>query len=104
CLQIKDLVASRTLDSKFYAEGWPTAPDWCQGDILRLPTAFPFINAQGAPAAAGQPREYWVLVGNTCDLSRDLADVRHTQLVPIHVLPLNTLDDEKARQLRNYEP
>ena len=55
----------------------------CQGDVVRLPCALPYIDESGAPAATEVESEFWLIIGNTCDFDRDIATIEWTQVVPI---------------------
>lgn len=57
--------------------------DVCQGDVVHLESDVPVILADGQPGTIEHPGSHWLVIGNTCDFERDLADARWTQLVPI---------------------
>jgi hypothetical protein len=57
--------------------------DVCQGDVVELESDVPVILEGGQPGVIDHPEGAWLVVGNTCDFDRDLADVRWTQVAPI---------------------
>lgn len=62
----------------------PNRPDdICQGDVVSLDSDVPIIAEDGFPATAAHPEGAWLVIGNTCDFARALADAKWTQLVPI---------------------
>jgi len=61
-----------------------TGPEFCQGDIVSLQSGLPVLDADGEPVVLDPDFEHWLVIGNTCDFSRESADVPWTQLVPIH--------------------
>jgi len=96
---IADLASRDELEGQFYQLG-RRGPSFCQGDIVRLESAVPAIGPDGEPILLAdskstnrrwwgllRPRpaaiQFWLVIGNTCDLARSLADVSWTQLVPI---------------------
>lgn len=76
----------------------------CQGDILKLDSKIPFIDANGDAAATDNPSSLWQVLGNTCDLDRDIGDVRHTQLAPVALFqpPQNMPVDQTLIQYKAY--
>ncbi len=59
----------------------------CQGDILKFPGQFPFIDDKGNISVIDDDYEYWMILGNTCDLHRDLSSPHFshiTPLIPLH--------------------
>ncbi len=57
--------------------------DIFQGDVLRMPSRLPFLNAEGKPQAESNDRLFWLMLGNTCDLSRSIEDCRYVAMAPI---------------------
>lgn len=85
--EIKRLTERADLATVFYEwrrDRSVTAPeDVCQGDIISLSSDVPVILDDGQPGVVDHPDGMWLVLGNTCDFDRGLADVRWTQLVPI---------------------
>jgi hypothetical protein len=81
--QIKDLSSRGELNKQFYSNEVLDVP-WCQGDVIELSSQFPYIDHDGEPSVLESPScGYWLLMSNTCDLTRNLADVRWANLVPL---------------------
>jgi hypothetical protein len=77
---IQKLSANNQLASTFYSS---TALGYsCQGDIVELNSAQPYIAKDGKPAIIDDFK-YWLVIGNSCDLSRKESEVRYTQIIPI---------------------
>jgi hypothetical protein len=80
----------RNLDSGLY-----------QGDILKYPGLFPFIDNNGNIQVIEENYDYWMILGNTCDLDRELPSPHLS-----HIIPLMPLDDNIPtsiiRDLRTY--
>jgi len=99
-VQIRSLVATGDLFERFYLN-LPDDGSWCQGDIVQLESEFPYIDREGQPAVLENLGvRFWLLLSNTCDLSRSLDEVRWAQLVPL--LDLN-VGGEDLDVLRRYE-
>ena len=45
----------------------------------------------------------WLLVGNTCDLDRDLGSVRWTQVPPLLSFPTAEIESDELAALRGYQ-
>lgn len=85
--QILALAGSEAIAEDFYVKPKSTAadadvPPWCQGDVIHLDCDVPLIDEDGEPGAVESDAK-WLLIGNTCDTTRDIATVRYTQLVPL---------------------
>ncbi len=85
--EIKRLTEQPDLETAFYdwrRDRSTTAPDdVCQGDIVSLASDVPVILEDGQPGTVEHPDGAWLVVGNTCDFDREVADARWTQLVPV---------------------
>lgn len=77
---IRDLASSNDISKSFYSRRSSGKP--FQGDIIELNTSLPMIWSDGQPAVHGT-FQYWLVIGNTCDLHRNHEDVEFTQIVPI---------------------
>ena len=81
--QIKDLSGRGELSKQFYSNYLVEIP-WCQGDVIELSTQFAYIDQDGDPSVLdGLSCKYWLLMSNTCDLARDLSNVRWANLIPL---------------------
>ena len=58
----------------------------CQGDVVNLRSAVPVLDEEGA-AVVTDDCDLWLVIGNTCDFERTIADVRWSQLVPLVDVP-----------------
>jgi hypothetical protein len=78
--QIRALVQA----TDFVARFWDlrSLDSVCQGDIVSLPSSVPLLDEEGSPVATDDC-QHWLVIGNTCDFARSLADVAFTQLVPL---------------------
>ena len=89
---ISALVQRGVAASQFYASV-KRGPAVCQGDIFTLPSGVPVIDENGEPVAFGDAT-YWLVIGNTCDFDRAIAEVAWTQAVPITNLGLEITPNE----------
>src|SRR5690606_25217625 len=83
---------------RFYEAQKMTHP--CQGDIFKLASDIPVIDQQGKPGVTENNEEYWLLLGNTCDLARDLREVSWTQAVPLKKVQADT---DLLNQYKRYK-
>lgn len=96
---IRDLSERGQLDLQFFSS--IPADRVCQGDVVRLPSSIPLIHEDGQPAITGDCI-YWMVIGNTCDIDRDIDTVSWSQIVPLNVFQANDLADEDLAALRRY--
>lgn len=81
----------------------PEEPPFCQGDIVQIDVDFPFIDEDGEIAILDVNYKYWLILGNTCDLSRtDASDVNFTHIVPLENIPSDIEEDFQAG-LKKYK-
>lgn len=75
----------------------------CQGDIFELDIYFPYIDDNGE--AVGDKEQMWVLIGNTCDMQRDIKDLEFTQIAPLSLLSDEDFKDNTniLEDLKNYQ-
>ncbi len=99
--EIKRLTDRSDLGTTFYEwrrDRSMTVPDdICQGDVISLSSEVPVILEDGQPGTVDHPDAAWLVVGNTCDFDRELADVRWTQIVPI--ISVGSASELSATQL-----
>ena len=104
CQTIQQLVGSASLEKRFY-EPSPLDAGFCQGDIVRFDAEFPYLDEEGQPAAEELVR-HWMILGNTCDLDREVGQVPWSQIVPVWDLggpaEVATTDVGTLRSYRNY--
>lgn len=67
----------------FFADG--TSPKF-QGDVFTLPLEFAFLSHDKVLRERARP-EFWMIIGNTCDIHREVKDVPYTQICPVNALP-----------------
>ncbi|WP_431687111.1 hypothetical protein [Hahella sp. NBU794] len=79
---IKQLSSSADVEKNFYIKGGSPDVGFCQGDIIRLGSGVPVIWEDGKPAVQSSS-EYWLIIGNTCDISRPVETLEWSQLAPI---------------------
>jgi hypothetical protein len=105
--QIKDLIDDGSLFDQFFVSNCD-GTDFFQGDIVSLKSTPAYIDKDGDIAIIDEDFSYWVILGNTCDLSRSpetvygvaVPHLTHiTPLMPIpHNIPANVLGN-----LRKYK-
>lgn len=90
------------LEKRIY-EGGDQRESFFQGDVIRLSVEFPFVGAEGQVEVSDAP-PFWVVVGNTCDMAREVDDVAYTQLAPVCSLGARTeLTPAALDALRRYK-
>lgn len=75
----------------------------CQGDVLQLPASVPILDQDGDVALIDDdPIEHWMVVANSCDVSRtgDLDPIDYAPIVPL--VPLAQLDKALEPKVRIY--
>lgn len=97
--QIRRLASSDLLEGRFY-ELQSVDPGVFQGDVIGLDQGAPVIDENREPAVIGDYR-FWLVIGNTCDLDRDISDVPWSQVVPIET-PTD-LTSHDVSNLRSYK-
>ncbi len=70
---------------------------WCQGDIIKLDGAMPVVDESGEATIRDFPTNHWMLLGNSCDLTRELDDVQWTTAVPLLSVDRLGLELESAK-------
>lgn len=88
--QINKIAQASEFVRGFYEQIEPLQPEFCQGDIIKFKSDFPLIDADGDISILSNPVKLWVLVGNTCDFTRDETHVRYSQISPLTKLDANT--------------
>ena len=97
---IRELTQSHQLAKRFFV----TEPHQyiCQGDIIELNSPVPLLHEDGQPAIVDESR-YWMIIGNTCDIARDVADVAWSQLVPLVDFTSSILTEVDMAALTRYQ-
>jgi hypothetical protein len=110
---IRDMSRGDDVATDFYAIQRQTEPDFCQGDVVTItsrrrflrrdaPARIPFLDDTAQAATATAP-PHWLIVGNTCDIVRDVAKVEWTQLVPVHEYgPQSDVGADTLAKFRQY--
>jgi hypothetical protein len=100
--QIRSRVATGQIFQSFYTSGSLIEPALCQGDIIELDSDFPFID-QNRGISLIEGLNYWIILGNTCDLYREIRDCSNTQICPLRPLPFDA-PTNAVSELQNYKP
>ncbi len=91
------------LFANFYVNGAHINSDErCQGDIVAFDSSIPCIDESGEPVALDAETSFWIVLGNSCDLDRPVADVAWTLVIPIRIYP-GAVTPEKIKALKNYD-
>ena len=96
---ISKLINSDKIEEEFYGEKVGGVP--FQGDIIKLDSDLPLIWEDCKPATNGN-FILWLVIGNTCDIYRPLADVSVTQIIPIVSIPKSDVDQSKLNSFKSY--
>lgn len=97
---IKSLIDTQELFSNFY-DIHPEDVKYCQGDILHFETPAPVFDENGNVAVIDE-FSYWMIIGNTCDLQRDLNGLTWTQVVPLVNISDSSQLLSNAKQYKPY--
>jgi hypothetical protein len=91
--------AGDEFEARFYQPSTLHGGFACQGDIIQLRSAVPFIDSDGN-VVSGTEFDYWMILSNTCDLHRE--DEQWALIVPVISLPDAAVATD-LRALRRYE-
>lgn len=100
---IKSLAQDGRLPSEFYACPDTREPAVCQGDVLQLNAPAVYLDTELAPTASEDVVAYWLMIGNTCDFTREREDVEWSQLVPIVGVPAPQVTKQALGDYRAYK-
>ena len=92
---------ARGLPKDFYLTSF-TDLEPCQGDVLTLDAEVPVIGAD-ADAVALERTQHWLVIANTCDVSRayeEDGDVEYIPVVPL--FPASDLDEDIVQNAQDY--
>ena len=95
---IREAISAVANRGDFYAST-AGGPAFCQGDIIRFESGAPVIDENGLAAEVGSFR-YWLLLADTCDIDRTIADATWIWMVPVNERPNGT--DAELDALRSY--
>jgi hypothetical protein len=77
-------------------------PTVFQGDVVAFSDGVPVFD-EHRNAQVVDEFEHWLVIGNTCDMERDLVDVAWSQVVPVDDLgPLEEIRSDELDRLRRY--
>lgn len=102
---LKEIIRSITDDelkfeSKFFQEPTPLNDEPCQGDIVELRCAVPFIDEDGQAVVTDHEFQHWIVLGNTCDMSR--SEEKKSLIAPLVQLQAE-VTPERIQRFRKYE-
>ena len=99
--EINRLVSTRDIFDVFFLKR-NLDSNLCQGDILKFPGQFPFIDENGNITVIDEDYDYWMILGNTCDLHRNLDNPHFS-----HITPLIPIDEDApdgvVKGLQSYD-
>jgi hypothetical protein len=96
--QIKELIDDGSIFHHFFIHG-VIGEEFFQGDIITLKSDPVYIDSDGDVAIIDEEFQYWVILGNTCDLARDLSKdtsliiPQLTHISPLIPIPQDIPDD-----------
>ncbi len=91
------------LSSRSFFSHQTAVAEFCQGDVIKLPTDLPLLDSGAEPAIEERVGDLWLVAGNTCDFDRDLEKVPWTQLVPLEeVGSASDIAEPDLQELRAY--
>lgn len=86
--QIKDLINDGSIFHQFFVP-YINGTELFQGDIISLKNAPVYIDKDGDIAIIDEDFNYWVILGSTCDLARNIATDGDSTLPHLtHISPL----------------
>ncbi|MBD2860217.1 hypothetical protein IB286_14545 [Spongiibacter sp. KMU-158] len=97
---IRTLSSGKASPDVFYSDEL-REDQFFQGDVFRLSSGVPLIWHDGQPSVSGHV-EYWLLIGNTCDLFRSADDASFTQIVPISQIPSSEVEGRNFSSYQTY--
>lgn len=105
--QIKDLISDGSIFCQFFVHTIDETSLF-QGDIVSLKNYPIYIDRDGDIAVIDEEFDYWVILGNTCDLSRNMTSGRESVFPHLtHVSPLmpipNDIPTDILNNLKKYK-
>lgn len=99
--QIRTLVKDGSIFYQFFDPNIYNK-DFFQGDIVSLKTDPIYIDKDGDISIIDESVNYWIILGNTCDLSRELTSNDHSVLPHLtHISPLFTIPKDIPLSILN---
>jgi hypothetical protein len=95
--QINELKSKSEL---FYQKDELVQDFLCQGDVIYLEKDFLYYDKDGSPALI-EGCNYWVVLGNTCDIQRSIEDVPLTQIIPL--IELVSVEAKVLSDLKSFQ-
>jgi hypothetical protein len=80
--QIREIVGNRSIFNVFFTSATEDAERY-QGDIVSFSGNMPIIDAEGDVSVIDDIFEHWMIIGNTCDLSRIENDESCSHISPL---------------------
>lgn len=99
--QIQELSRRHDVSDIFYSQ--VRQQHLCQGDVVEFSSKIPLLDRSGEPATARSKTGLWLVIGNTCDFTRDLEDCEWTQVVPVVDLAEGGVKPPNETALRAYQ-
>jgi hypothetical protein len=100
--RIIDGLADRGLESDGFYNRYHDDPSVFQGDVVAFQAGVPVFNESFEPEVVDD-FDWWLVIGNTCDMERDRRDVPWSQIVPIETVgPMEQLGHVELNALRRY--
>lgn len=91
---------AKGLPKDFYLASF-TDPEPCQGDVLALDAEVPVIGAD-AEAVAVERAQHWLVVANTCDVSRAFEEDGEVEYIPVvPLVPASELEASVVQDAQN---
>jgi hypothetical protein len=96
-------LANRQLDyTRAFYDHANDDPAVFQGDVVAFSDGVPVFDEQREPQVVDE-FEWWLVIGNSCDMSRELSEARWSQIVPVDDLgSLSEIDSVEIGRLRRY--
>lgn len=97
---IREIAQKAAIEKWFYSPTVHEPATWCQGDVLHVRAQLPFLNADAQVRVSEVTHEHWVLVGNSCDLDREINENPWTWIAPI--MHRDNVTPEKLKELKSF--
>lgn len=99
---IKDLAEHDRIVQNFFGELPAEKISPSQGDIIRLDAPVPILGEEGDPQLI-EGVSHWIVLGNSCDITRDVREVAWSQIIPLLYLGNDReVTTEEMNALKGY--
>ena len=98
--QITGLVQDKSIFKNFY-EPDLVDPAKCQGDIVEIDSEALYLDGDLTPVTSDERYSHWLIIGNTCDIYRDLEKAKWSQIVPVY--KIGTSQELSAKKLEEFQ-